>query len=871
MANTLQFQPYAPGTTATAGGARLGNIDPRLSRTNYFDGQLLKATDLTRDQIYLDERLLELGQAFGAGIAEGLDLTISDQRYVRVGPGLAIAPSGRVLKLSGRTLEADLQNSALIATLNNGAYRQFPRGLYAVVLQHAEVASGVAESYPTDLESRRQWKVSEYAEGVELVLVPLPIGLPRGDALSLRATLAREILHASGSLMLPSDDAVALGLVAIEQAVVAWYDKGLVRRSLRSPLAPAALGEDLARHYVELLHDVLDTRTQAGLGGAFPAAQYFRVLPAHGPLPKAAIDPVNGSQVFFPKAYEVSIAPVRRSDLPRLLADSSLLAPIDLTRDADIDVMVLVPMDDASFALRARQLEADPVAGALGKTGLLARLDIFALRLYAPPALGTEDRRTWEQIWGAASESELRYVRRPPRTAETSVSAVVLARGFPIREASTLPQRDLLETEQQLDQALTETEDLKKQLEQQGPHIRDLEAQLQTATSDLTTARASVDTLQAANTGLTTQNTTLTGQLTDLKNANESLTGQLQGAETRANDANARTVTLQTTITELNATIAQLQARVDQNPDQRVAQLTADLATAQAAADGLRQQLGDSEARLANEKATADDATAQAAAAKARADDLQNQLTTAAAQVATAQADLATARAALADTTARLNASNGALDNANTRIGALQNDLTTAQNALAVARGDADQARAQLAALTQNLNAQTQALADLRIKSAADQASLGQITNQLNQANAQIDGLNNQITQLSKELDALRANPNTGGALTFAEAARARGASLDFGLKLDDQLRGFPQEMRDAALDVLLLVGASYDEVLWPTLQELARQPDRLPKFRDQLVQLLVGQRMPVPKAMVQAGQSMGLSPNLINQWANQR
>ena len=49
------------------------------------------------------------------------------------------------------------------------------------------------------------------------------------------------------------------------------------------------------------------------------------------------------------------------------------------------------------------------------------------------------------------------------------------------------------------------------------------------------------------------------------------------------------------------------------------------------------------------------------------------------------------------------------------------------------------------------------------------------------------------------------------------------------------------------------------------------RQPDRLPKFRDQLVQLLVGQRMPVPKAMVQAGQSMGLSPNLINQWANQR
>ena len=38
----------------------------------------------------------------------------------------------------------------------------------------------------------------------------------------------------------------------------------------------------------------LEAALQAGLGGAFPAAQYFRVLPAHGPLPKAAIDPVNG-------------------------------------------------------------------------------------------------------------------------------------------------------------------------------------------------------------------------------------------------------------------------------------------------------------------------------------------------------------------------------------------------------------------------------------------------------------------------------------------------------------------------------------------------------------------------------------------------
>ena len=870
MANTLQFQPYAPGTTATAGGARLGSIDPRLSRTNYFDGQLLKATDLTRDQIYLDERLLELGQAFGAGIAEGLDLDIADGRYVRVQPGLAIAPSGRVLKLSGRVLEADLQNSALIASLNNGAYRQFPRGLYAVVLQHAEVASGVAEAYPTDLESRRQWKVSEYAEGVELVLVPLPIGLPRGDALTLRATLAREILHASGSLMLPSDDAIALGLVAIEQAVVAWYDKGLVRRRLRNPLAPAAQGEDLALHYVELLHDVLDARSHAGLGDGFPAAQYFRMLPAHGPLPKAAIDPVNGTQIFFPKAYEVSIAPVRRSDLPRLLADSALLAPIDLERDADIDVMVLVPMDDASFALRARQLEADPVAGTLGKTGILAHLDVFALRLYAPPALGTEDRRTWEQIWAAVAPSDVRYVRRPPRTAETNVSAVVLARGFAIPEEITLPQRDLLDSEHQLDQALTDIQALQVELSQQRPHIQDLEAQLATASGDLTTARNQVDSLNATNTSLTDANARLTGDLANLKTTNDTLTGDLQSATSRADEADARATALQGTVAELNTTITQLQARIDENPDQRVAQLTTDLAAAQAAADTARQQLADTTSQLNAQRTAAEAATNQATAAQARADDLQNQLNSANGRVASTESDLAGARDALNASNARLSATSAALDAANNRIGGLQNDVTTAQNALTVARGDADQLRAQVAGLNVELSNQAQIQAGLRNQIAADQATQAQLTAQINQQASQINALNNQIQLLQRQLADLRANPNASG-VTLADVARVRGAQMDLGLKLDDQLRGRPSEVLNAAYDLFLLIGVEYDEVLWPSLQDLARQPDRLPKLRDELVQLLTVQRMTVPKAMVQAGQNAGLSPNLINQWANQR
>ena len=88
MATDISFIPFRPGTS-NADGQRIAVIDPRLRRTHYFDGQLLKASDLTRDQIYLDERLLELGQAFGSGIVRGLALSRPSSQVLRIAPGIA--------------------------------------------------------------------------------------------------------------------------------------------------------------------------------------------------------------------------------------------------------------------------------------------------------------------------------------------------------------------------------------------------------------------------------------------------------------------------------------------------------------------------------------------------------------------------------------------------------------------------------------------------------------------------------------------------------------------------------------------------------------------------------------------------------------
>lgn len=453
MAN-IHFTPLRIGTS-NAAGERISSVDPLLSRTNYFDGQLLKAADLARDQIYLDERLLELGQVFGAGIVRGLEPSLHSGHLLEVSPGIAIAPSGRVLQLSNTALRIDLLDSGLIATLNDGRFRGPARGLHALALTHTQVVDGVAEAFPKDLSTARVPHVAAWAEGVELRLMPLPLPLPRQDEIAVRASLARELLSGGERLALPSDDAVALGLIAVERGRILWLDRGLLRRPQRPPNTPDAIQQDLATHYQELMQAVLAARRSAGLRGAFAAGQYFRVLPPWGPLPQEAIDPVGGRQQFFPQDYEVAIAPVRRSELAAVLADSARLAPIDLERDADCDVMVLVPMSDSAFALRARQLEA-PAEFRPRALGRLANLDRLALRILPRPPIHRvdTDADVWRAIWAEADPAELMYVRRPPRTAETGVSALVLALGASLPPPGSALPPDVAALEERLDAAL---------------------------------------------------------------------------------------------------------------------------------------------------------------------------------------------------------------------------------------------------------------------------------------------------------------------------------------------------------------------------------------------------------------------------------
>lgn len=835
MSTDIKFVPMSTGTT-DGEFERISSIDPRLSRTNYFDGQLLKASDLTRDQIYLDERVLELGQVLGWGIAQGLAASLEgDFQALHVTPGIAVAPSGRVLQLT-KALDIDLLNSAFIATLNQGAYRRFHRGLYAVVLQYVEVIDGVAEAYPADLATRRRAQISSYAEGVEVTLVPLNLPFVAADGVTARAALVRQLLTGSSTLDLPSDEAVPLGLLAMDKTRPAWLDLGLLRRPLRAPNTPNALQQDLATHYQELLEEVLATRRAANQRGGFPATKYFRVLPPFGPIPKEAVDPVTGFQSYFPKDYDIAIAPVRRDDVAALIQESSHLAPMDLEKDADADVMVLVPMGDQDFALRARQLELPPEF-IERSTGKLARINAMALRLFALPQIHRvdSDADTWRAIWDVAKPEELLYVRRPPRTAETNVSAVVLATGMPLPLASGGLPVDASALEAQLDAALENAAGLQSTMAaivgkdtEQKKRIADLEqslalgsdVRLSDALDKVATLDALVLTLQAKlqalesgernagilATALAAAADKITQLASDLEQARKKIAELQAAGSSLPEDAKKRIETLTQTVADLNQKVTTLQAGLD-----------------------------DGSAHLNEARLKIDELSAALEGAKAAANGSDIALAARTAERDAALQDVASLKTELGKATDQVTAQQAALLQAQQAAQAAQDDRNVANQALSKALQDVS-------------NLQTT----------------------FNTAQARATTLDTSLAALQARYDALQASvasrPDLRTELSILDLARSRGADAAAAEKLDSLVTK-DDLLRLAVVQILVAADRSLDTAMWPTLlQVVSKEPSLLLKFRDFVLELASSQA-PMARAILDRAADFGIAGTTLGLW----
>lgn len=429
------FHPMGQPTTLDANDIRVAAIDERLSRSDYFDGRLLTATDLNRDQTYLDQRLREIGQVLGTGIAYGLEATLnSGSQRITIQPGLAVARSGRVLALTS-VITVELANRAQIQLLNSGTSARLATGLYAVVLVHAEYSRGIAEVFPTDLGNRRTAQPNVVVEGCEVALVRLDYALPPGSPAHARAVLSPTLIRNGVPANALPDEGAVLGVLAVENDRASWLDAELLRHPLRSEGLPGAMQRDLFRHYGQLFKAVMDERG----GKPFQASDYFRVLPPVGKVPKSSLNPAAGWQSFFPSSWTVSIAPVRADDLPTLIEEALLLEPLDLERIQPCEIMILVPLPPATYANLASKIETP--ANNITKLTFAPRIEALRLRLVSriPVTRLDTDSGAWAEIWNAAKESEVHYVRRAPRAAETGISAIVIARGHDVVVEPPLP------------------------------------------------------------------------------------------------------------------------------------------------------------------------------------------------------------------------------------------------------------------------------------------------------------------------------------------------------------------------------------------------------------------------------------------------
>ncbi|ACE83869.1 hypothetical protein CJA_3041 [Cellvibrio japonicus Ueda107] len=429
MSNTL-FKPTGNQVVEAIGLERIADVDPRLTRSHYFDSRLLTAKDLNRDQGYLDGRLREIGQALGYGVIDGLGLQIVDDNgviKVQVTPGLAISQAGRVLELT-KSLRLDLTATADITEFNGGAYRRIERALYALVIKYSEEGTDVAEAFPADLVSERRVEFDVMTEGVRLALVRLPQPYGQQSEIALRANLLGEWLGDPTAGGIVGEEAVGLGVLAIASGRLQWLDSELLRQPLRAITRPGDVQADLSRRYDNLLKTLLQQRPLSSLTNDFAATDYFRLLPPVGLLPQAAINPVAGRQGYFPQHFNVWITPVRRSDLEQVRADSMTLPPINLNSREPADIIVVVPLNNADYGRMAQLLEKP--ANEPGTLPL--SLDLLRLRLFPVHNIDT-DQATWQQIWDSlASNQTLHYIRRPLRAAETRLSSITLARGVPL-------------------------------------------------------------------------------------------------------------------------------------------------------------------------------------------------------------------------------------------------------------------------------------------------------------------------------------------------------------------------------------------------------------------------------------------------------
>ncbi|HYO68539.1 MAG TPA: hypothetical protein VEU33_20900 [Archangium sp.] len=337
--------------------------DDRRLRSFFFDGRFLTAKDLTREQAYFLTRQADLGRGGGVGVVTGLRVDDVDPRALSITAGHGVTPAGEAVVIPRELTEVRLDDLPEIQRLDAAfGLSPIPReaarnrsGLYILALRPVEYTANLVASYPSSVGGTRTAQDGDIIEATAITLIPYPDNHAGASFEDRRSRVAHELFVRNGG-MRPPVDALPLAMIALDHGVIRWVDEFLVRREVGSEQtdflgfgqAPRALREAHLLQYQQHLHEVLMARKQSREGERFAASEKFFALPPAGPLPAAAVDPRDFTEVFFPPEVDVELAVVPEDELGALLQESLFLSPIDLTRTgeelASTSVLVMVPV-----------------------------------------------------------------------------------------------------------------------------------------------------------------------------------------------------------------------------------------------------------------------------------------------------------------------------------------------------------------------------------------------------------------------------------------------------------------------------------------------------------------------------------------------
>ena len=384
-------------------------VSGAIRATNFFNGRLISAEDLTREQTARREADNRLGQAHGHGIAFGLTVakarsSTQNELTVTVEKGLAVNRAGQTLRLAETAtlnlLHSAEQNAPDNSTAKNGFARCQPLvagtrvigfGLYLLVITSAQQKQGLAQSGGLPEVSRRAaCDTDQIIEAVRFRLVAVDPFLA-GERMPAAPLVQNYLAHLCfGTLeinafadnplgfslekygLLDEMQAVAvtdcdvpLALINLTGGAVQFVDNWAVRRTLTNAngetnwtaLTGARRAAESAAALAQFAEQTERLQIETANLNRKTAQDFFRFLPAAGVVPIASnVAPGFDLKTFFAARGSNDVALLEAERLPTLLTESLRHSPVDLQNTERRIQLYLIGENVRAFQTGAAQL-----------------------------------------------------------------------------------------------------------------------------------------------------------------------------------------------------------------------------------------------------------------------------------------------------------------------------------------------------------------------------------------------------------------------------------------------------------------------------------------------------------------------------------